>query len=133
MPLFDFPYIYVTLQWMQDTFHERLHGKILNPMDPDIATSLGTAQSGLTESLIQRPIGAPAIIASKSYIIGVGPNLAMGRGGNWNLGTAAGMMNGFNGVFEYVLALDNCASPVTWLMSLPCLQERSIWLSKAHC
>jgi len=44
---------------------------------PNIATSLGSAQSGLAENLIQRPIGAPTIIASKSYAIGVGANLAI--------------------------------------------------------
>ncbi|KAF9511526.1 hypothetical protein BS47DRAFT_1346691 [Hydnum rufescens UP504] len=95
-----------------ETFHERLHGRILNPMDPDIATSLGTAQSGLAESLIQRPIGAPTIIASKSYIIGIGPNIAIGRRGNWKLRTAAGMMNGFNGVSE-----------AQYLVGEPVLQE----------
>jgi len=55
-----------------DTFHERLHGRILNPIDTD--TSLGATQPGLTESLTQQPMGAPRIITSKGYIIGVEPN-----------------------------------------------------------
>jgi len=91
------PYLFDCI-W--DTFHKRLHGRILNPMDPDIATSLGATQSGLAESLIQRPIGAPTIIASESYIIGIGPSLAISPGGNWNSTNSAGMMTSFNGVFE---------------------------------
>jgi hypothetical protein len=118
---------------MQHTFQKRLDGRILNPIDPDVATSLGATQSGLAESLIQRPIGAPTIISSKSYIIGIGPNLATSPGGNWNSGSSTGMTMGFDKVFEYVSHLDNCASLITSLMDPLCLQERSIWCSRAHC
>jgi len=67
------PYLNVRV-W--DAFRVQLRDTIQTPIDPDIATSLGSAQSGLAENLIQRPIGAPTIIASKSYVIGVGANRA---------------------------------------------------------
>ncbi|KAF9508046.1 hypothetical protein BS47DRAFT_1384889 [Hydnum rufescens UP504] len=90
----------------------RLHGRILNPIDPDIATSLGATQSGLAESLIQRPIGAPTIIASKSYIIGIGPNLATSPGGNRNSGSSTGCDDGLQQVFGGQGALLRKGEPV---------------------
>ncbi|KAF9511524.1 hypothetical protein BS47DRAFT_1383408 [Hydnum rufescens UP504] len=82
-----------------DTFHERLHDRILKSSDPERAKSIGAAQSGLAQSLIHWPIGAPTIIASKSYIIEVGPNQGFGPEGNWKLGNAA-EINGYNLVFK---------------------------------
>jgi hypothetical protein len=118
---------------MQDTFHERMHGRILTPPDVDIAVSLGAVQSGLAESLTARPIGAPTIIASKSYIIGIGPNLATNPGGDWKSGNVAEVINS-DGVFKYVSDLDNCASFLTChLADALCLQEHNIWGSRAHC
>ncbi|KAF9511547.1 hypothetical protein BS47DRAFT_1363785 [Hydnum rufescens UP504] len=46
-----------------------------------------------------RPIEAPTIIAPKSYIVGIGPNLAIRPGRNWNSGNTNETMNDFNGVF----------------------------------
>ncbi|KAF9508045.1 hypothetical protein BS47DRAFT_1384888 [Hydnum rufescens UP504] len=40
-----------------DTFHLRLKDRIQSPRDPDIATSLGSAQYGLARSLVHRPLG----------------------------------------------------------------------------
>ncbi|KAF9511545.1 hypothetical protein BS47DRAFT_1395047 [Hydnum rufescens UP504] len=90
------PYLFDRI-W--DTVHVRMHDRIVNPPDPDIAASLGAAESGFAESLMERPIGAPAIIAPKSYIVGIGPNLAIRPGRNWNSGNTNETMNDFNGVF----------------------------------
>ncbi|KAF9511542.1 hypothetical protein BS47DRAFT_1395045 [Hydnum rufescens UP504] len=90
------PYLFNRI-W--DTFHVRMHDRIVNPPDPDIAASLGAAESGFAESLMGRPIGAPAIIAPKSYIVGIGPNLAIRPGRNQNSGNTNETMNDFNGVF----------------------------------
>jgi hypothetical protein len=101
----------------------RMHDRIVNPPDPDIAASLRAALSGLAESLMQWPIGAPTIIAPKSYIVGIGPNLAMLPIGNWNSGSTDETMNTFNGFFLYVPDLDNCASLVTSLMDAPAFKN----------
>ena len=74
---------------MQDTFHVRVHGRIVNPPNPDIAVSLGAVQLGLAKSIIE----GPKIIASKSYIIGIGPNIGIWPRGNWNSENAAKMMS----------------------------------------
>jgi hypothetical protein len=104
----------------------RLHDRILKPREPDIATSLGAAQAGLAQSLVQRPIGAPVLIASKSYVIGIAANRAKRARGTRPSGNAT-KMNDPDGIFEYVLDLDNCACRVTSLMNSLCLQERVIW------
>jgi hypothetical protein len=75
---------------------------------------------------MQRPIEAPTIIAPKSYIVGIGPNLAIWPIANWNSGSTDETMNGFNGVFLCVPDLDNCALLVTSLMGGPWVQEHSI-------
>ncbi|KAF9505886.1 hypothetical protein BS47DRAFT_1306012 [Hydnum rufescens UP504] len=96
------PYLFDRIR---DTFHGRMRGRILNPMDPDIAVSLGAVQAGLAGRLIPRPIGAPTVIAPKSYIIGIGPNVAISPGGNCSSGNPAGVMMDFNKVFEYYLVV----------------------------
>ncbi|KAF9511533.1 hypothetical protein BS47DRAFT_1486818 [Hydnum rufescens UP504] len=57
--------------------------------------SLGVVQFGLGQNL-ERPIGPPRSIASKSHIIEIGPNLAITPRGNWDSGNATEMMNGLN-------------------------------------
>ncbi|KAF9514266.1 hypothetical protein BS47DRAFT_1361793 [Hydnum rufescens UP504] len=70
-----------------------------------IRRRLGATQYGLEESLIQRSIGAPTIIASKSYIMGIGPNLAISPGGYWNSGNPPGVTMSFNGIFDTYLVV----------------------------
>jgi len=76
-----------------DAFHVRFHRRILRPRDADIATSLGAARSGLAQSLIQRPIGAARIIASKSYVIGIAANRTVGNEDNWKSSNGAAINN----------------------------------------
>jgi hypothetical protein len=109
--------------YKQDAFHERLKDTIQTPIDPDIATSLGSAQSGLAENLIQRPIGAPTIIASKSYVIGVGANLAIRSEGAANARNASAAPE----VFEYESHLEMCILRITSLMNLSFFSGRSIY------
>ena len=83
----------------------RLRNRIHTSIDPDIAVSLGAVQSGLAENLKTRPIGAPTIIASKSYVIGIGDNRATVSKGTRNSRNVAVLE-----VFEYVSDLQNCTS-----------------------
>jgi hypothetical protein len=80
----------------------------------------------VSRKVIQRPLGAPRIMAS-SYINGVGPNPGPGATGIHET------LRGFNGVFKYVLDLNYCALPVALLMDPPRPQECSVWWSNAHC
>jgi hypothetical protein len=71
-----------------------MHDGVLNPQDPGIAVSLGVVQVSLAQNL--NPIGPRKSIASKSYIIGIGPNLAIRLRDNCDAGNAAEMMNDLN-------------------------------------
>lgn len=122
-------HIHGKLCYMQDAFHERLRDTIRTPIDPDIATSLGSAQSGLAENLIQRPIGAPTIIASKSYAIGVGANHATRSKGNKNSRNAPAAPE----VFEYESDIEMRTLCIISLMDFAFFSGRSIYWSRAHC
>ena len=79
--------------------------KIQSPRDPDIATSLGSAQYGLAQSLVHRPLGSPTIIASKSYVLGIGANLETGLETSGVSNEDAGKeteMSNRKRIFEYV-------------------------------
>ena len=113
---------------MQDAFHVHFKDRIQTPIDPDIAVSLGAAQSGLAENLIQRPIGAPTIIAPKSYVIGMGPNRATRAEGTEDSRDVGVVVE----VFEYELDLDIYTFCITSLMESS-VSGHIIWLSKARC
>jgi hypothetical protein len=101
----------------------RLKDRIQSPRDPDIATSLGSAQYGLARSLVHRPLGGPTVVASKSYVLGIGADLADHGAEGLSDHTERDIPpNGQKKVFKYVCMFP-CANrtraPDRWLIECP--------------
>ena len=108
---------FMLLQWVQDVLHVPFNDNIRSPPNSDIASSLGSVQRGIAHSIVHRPPGGPTVIASKSYVTGIGD-----IGATWSVGTKnsinAAAIPSLNEVSKYLSDLDNCTPFLVALMKL---------------